>query len=98
MKQVNIDVNPAKKNGKGTMVHEDGSTYTGEYQDDLEDGQGTRIYPDGEKYIGGWKDGKKNRQGTTILAKGDKYIGEYKDNKRNPFRILGPLNNNLYVL
>ena len=53
-----------KKNGPGTETYEDGSSYVGEFKDDLPNGQGTYTYSDGDKYEGEWKDGKRTWQGT----------------------------------
>ena len=50
-----------------------GSTYKGEWKDDLKHGKGTYIYVTGEKYIGEWKNGNMNGQGAFNMADGTIY-------------------------
>ena len=69
-------------------TYEDGSTYFGEWKDNLRHGQGTMTYETGSKYVGEWKDGKKNGHGTYTLANGAEYVSEFKDGKSTrSFRV-----------
>ena len=69
---------------QGTMTYADGSTYTGEWRDDVRHGQGTGTYTDGGTYSGQWKDGEPNGQGTYTYANGRTYTGAFKDGKPAP--------------
>ena len=71
-----------KKNGHGTEIYKDGSTYVGEFKDGKYHGQGTYTFSDGRKYVGEFKDGKQNGQGTHTWSDGRKYVGEYRDEER----------------
>jgi len=62
-------------NGYGKFIFSDGTTYIGEFKNNIMQGQGIILYPDGTKMIGTWKNGKPHGQGTINLANGDEYIG-----------------------
>ena len=80
---VTIAILDGNRNGQGTLIWPNGTTYTGEFKDGKRYGQGTMNYASGETYTGGWRDGNLNGQGTLIWPNGDEYIGEFKDSKRN---------------
>ena len=75
-----------KGDGRGEVVHSNGSRYVGEVKEDKYNGQGI-FYDAGDKYVGERKDGKINGQGTYTYADGDKYVGEWKDGKLELFGI-----------
>ena len=63
-------------NGLGTMKYSDGSEYTGNWVNGVQQGHGTMKYDNGV-YEGEWRDGKKNGQGTYAWNDGRKYEGAY---------------------
>ncbi|MDA9749068.1 hypothetical protein N9U75_02840 [Pelagibacteraceae bacterium] len=83
------------KNGLGTYVWEDGTTYEGEwrngemYRDGIgciagncENGYGTVVWDDGDKYIGKFKNGALHGEGELTFAEnGEKWIGTWKNGK-----------------
>ena len=46
-------------NGFGTYTHTNGTTYVGQYVDDLREGQGTWTLFDGSKFVGICKDNRR---------------------------------------
>ncbi len=66
-------------NCEGTYTYEDGSTYVGDFKDDMFHGQGTYIFADGSTYVGNFKDNLFHGQGTYIFAVGSTYVGNFKD-------------------
>ena len=40
--------------GKGTMIWEDGSKYTGDFKEGRIEGFGTRTFVNGDEYTGSW--------------------------------------------
>ena len=63
---------------KGTAIY-DGTTYVGEFKEDVFHGQGTYIWSDGNKYVGEWKNGKHHGQGTHTFPDGVKLVGEFRE-------------------
>ena len=43
-------------NGQGTLTFANGTTYTGEFKDDMFNGQGTYTSANGYTFTGEWKD------------------------------------------
>ena len=60
-------------------TYADGSTYTGDWQNDLPNGRGTATYADGGTYTGEWQDGNFNGQGTRTFPDGTTYTGKWQD-------------------
>lgn len=52
-----------KKKGKGKAQYPDGSTYEGDFDNDLYDGQGKLHWKHGYKYTGQWKQGRMDGEG-----------------------------------
>lgn len=52
-----------KKKGKGKVQYPDGSTYEGDFDNDLYDGQGKLHWKQGYKYTGQWKQGRMDGEG-----------------------------------
>ena len=65
--------------GYGTLLLDDGRTYTGEFEGGQFHGQGTETWPDGGKYVGGYKNGLLDGQGTNTWPDGSKYVGGFKN-------------------
>lgn len=62
------------KKSMATRTYADGSVYTGEWKDSLQQGNGTYTWSNGDKYIGQWNNGlrdgngiKYNREGNILL-------------------------------
>lgn len=66
-----------KKEGNGTFVFEDGSIYTGTFDNDNINGQGILTIPGRGTYEGNFVNGKKSGQGTYKFINGDIYIGNW---------------------
>ena len=79
---VTIAILDDKRNGHDTATYADGSTYAGEWRDDVRHGKGIMKYVDG-RYTGEWKDDQRNGQGTATYADRSMYAGEWKDDQRN---------------
>jgi hypothetical protein len=56
--------------------YDDGTTYFGEFKDEVKHGQGTMTSLSGSRYVGEWTGDKKNGHGTFTWANGTKYVGE----------------------
>lgn len=55
----------------------EGSSYNGEWKDDMKHGFGTLIYPDGTKYEGDWSMNKRHGNGTLWIKEGKKSVKQY---------------------
>lgn len=65
-------------NGKGTFIDSEGSTYDGDWCDDLQHGYGCETWSQGKiKFEGNYVQGKKNGQGRYEWADGSFYEGEF---------------------
>jgi len=66
--------------GQGVRANPDGSIYSGQWRDGLQDGQGewTAPPPSCESYVGEWKRGKKHGFGLHRFVNGDTYEGDWK--------------------
>ena len=65
-------------------TYEDGSTYFGEWKDNLRHGQGTMAGSDGGNYVGEWKNGQQHGYGTrNDTVRCIKYVGEWKDGMKH---------------
>ena len=62
-------------NGQGTYIFDDGSKYTGSFQDGLPEGEGKVVYSNGEIYEGKMKGGSFEGFGVLNLANGVKVSG-----------------------
>lgn len=69
--------------GQGQRRNVDGSVYTGEWKNGLEDGYGEWKAPDPsfESYLGEWKEGKRHGFGIHKFANGDAYEGDWAKGK-----------------
>lgn len=67
-------------NGYGTFVDSQGSTYEGEWMDDLQHGYGCETWSQGKiKFEGNYMQGKKNGKGRYEWQDGSYYEGEFVD-------------------
>jgi hypothetical protein len=84
------------ENGRGVFVFkEDGSKYTGSFQDNLPNGEGVMEFANGEKYTGQWVDGNFDGKGTLQLMDGTEVAGYwlngvYKGEELNPDQPVRP--------
>jgi len=72
-----------KPHGDGVRHGSDGSSYSGQWANGLQDGHGEwRAGPPSyESYVGDWKMGKRHGFGIQKFANGDRYEGDWKDGK-----------------
>eukprot|EP00003_Mantamonas_plastica_P018366 TRINITY_DN3008_c0_g1_i4.p1 TRINITY_DN3008_c0_g1~~TRINITY_DN3008_c0_g1_i4.p1 ORF type:complete len:213 (-),score=55.38 TRINITY_DN3008_c0_g1_i4:21-659(-) len=73
--------NGKRSEGKYTFVS--GSSYNGEYRNNLRDGQGVFEDTKGNEFNGEWKNGVKEGQGEYTYSNGDKYQGEWKNGNKD---------------
>ena len=67
--------------GKGRMVFEDGSVYTGFFLNGLPDGEGECRYVNGEVYKGRWRNGRPSGRGCYSYTNGVVLNGEWSEGK-----------------
>jgi len=67
--------------GKGRMVFEDGSVYTGFFLNGLPDGEGECRYVNGEVYKGRWSNGRPSGKGQYSYTNGVVLNGDWRDGK-----------------
>ena len=67
--------------GKGRMVFDDGSVYTGFFLNGLPDGEGECRYVNGEVYKGRWSNGRPSGKGQYSYSNGVVLNGEWRDGK-----------------
>lgn len=72
---------------KGTFRYVSGSSYEGEFRDNLKHGIGIFRYPDGTEYEGEWQEDQKHGRGVFTMSDGDKYEGEFRDDKINGYGV-----------
>ena len=58
----------------------DGTRYSGDWKDDLQEGQGEEILPDGTIYSGQFKEGEKSGKGIVRWPDGSYYDGDFENN------------------
>lgn len=77
-----------------------GSSYKGQWQDDLKQGFGTEVTPDGTKYEGEWANNRKHGRGTFFIKKGKKfirqYVGDWADGNMHGFGVFYYPNGEIY--
>lgn len=66
----------------GTIKHQDGTIYHGDFQNGKYNGHGTIVHPDGRSYTGGWAEGKQHGHGVQTLKCGKPVKGEWVEGKR----------------
>lgn len=66
--------------GKGTLLdHNDGSKYSGDWQNGRMHGHGTISSPGKFTFVGEWKDGRYHGKGTLTVADGRAFKGHWED-------------------
>lgn len=85
-------------NGKGTMMYNDGSTWTGNWEDNKKQGEGTLTLRSGTVYTGTWADNVLQPKVEVRYADGDKYSGNVdgKSLKKKDFGVLKFANGDEY--
>lgn len=68
---------------RGRIRWEDGSTYSGQWQNGKMHGRGVMKWPDGSSYVGEWNSGRRSGFGTYTWKSGSKYMGSWKDNRKH---------------
>ncbi len=71
-----------KKINSNTYKYDDGTTYVGEFKNEIFEGKGTITYADGEKYTGDFVNYQFDGIGTYVWKDGGRYEGEYKNGQR----------------
>lgn len=67
--------------GRGIMRYDNGSIFSGQWENGKMHGNGMVRWEDGSIYSGQWVHGKRSGFGTYIWPNGDSYVGEWKDNQ-----------------
>ena len=62
-------------------IHENGSRYTGQWLDDVQEGEGEEFRHNGSKYKGQYQGGKKHGYGIFVYSDGSQYSGYWEENK-----------------
>jgi hypothetical protein len=70
-----------EREGYGLMIWNDGSIYTGKWEEDIAQGYGKLTHADGDIYEGMWSDNMANGYGTFKNKLGGLYKGEWKNDK-----------------
>lgn len=83
--------------GFANYTLEDGSTYSGEWNNSKQHGRGSIIYASGAIYIGEWIEGEINGYGTFTSTKGTTYVGEWQNRKQHGKGTLTWSNGTNYV-
>ena len=85
-----------KREGKGTMLYNNGDKYEGEWKNDVIEGRGKFYWNDGEIYEGDWKNGVRDGKGIDIYIDKEKYEGDWKNDLREGRGIYYYLNGDRY--
>jgi len=72
-----------EREGRGTMVYDDGDMYEGQWRAGEKHGQGKFSFATGDVYEGEYAKDKKHGKGTYTYAGGDVYEGEYAEGKKH---------------
>ncbi|MGB3079792.1 MAG: caspase family protein [Saprospiraceae bacterium] len=67
--------------GKGRLIFDDGSAYTGFFSNGYPEGEGECKFVNGDLYNGDWSNGKPNGRGKYTYANGISLSGEWKEGK-----------------
>ena len=72
-----------RREGEGTLISNDASSYRGQFKDGLFHGHGTLCNDDGSVYDGEWANGKKHGVGKFLFPDKAVYSGEFRKGKFN---------------
>ena len=75
------DAENGQRDGYGTLISADDSTYFGEFKQGVASGSGVFEAPDGGQFVGRFEGGDPNGHGTAIGADGTSYQGLFIDGK-----------------
>ena len=76
--------NKKHSNGKSTMYYKDGTTYIGQWKNDMRDGEGILYYSTGEKFMGHFKEDKKEGKGYFYSKNYNSiFLGNYKNDVKD---------------
>ena len=79
-------------NGSCQLSWEDGSVFSGEFDNGAINGFGLYQFPDGASYEGFWNNNCKHGTGVMFYANGDKFQGEFRNDSPNGKGIFYSLN------
>ena len=85
-----------KKNGKGFYVWHDGSTYEGDFKDDLRHGNGLFNWSNGESYKGDYLEDERTGLGIYRWPDGSFYEGSFLKGKRHGTGVFQSINGVVY--
>lgn len=85
-----------KKNGKGFYVWHDGSTYEGDFRDDLRHGNGLFNWSNGESYKGDYLEDERTGLGIYRWPDGSFYEGSFLKGKRHGSGVYQSINGVIY--
>ena len=80
------------REGKGTMLFENGDKYIGDWINDKVEGKGIYYFITGEIYDGEWINNNREGKGILYYSKGDRYEGDWKNGKRDGEGIIYYIN------
>lgn len=85
-----------KKNGKGFYVWHDGSTYEGDFRDDLRHGNGLFNWSNGQSYKGDYLEDERTGLGIYRWPDGSFYEGSFLKGKRHGSGVYQSINGVIY--
>ena len=85
-----------RKNGKGFYVWHDGSTYEGDFMDDLRHGNGLFNWSNGESYKGDYLEDERTGLGIYSWPDGSFYEGSFLKGKRHGSGVYQSINGVIY--
>ena len=94
------DKNIIRDRTKPVFPFVSGSSYKGQWQNDVREGFGTEVNPDGTKYEGEWLDNRRHGKGTIFVKSGKKlartYVGEWANGQMEGFGVYYYHNGEIY--
>ena len=95
-----LDKNIIRDRMKPVFPFVSGSSYKGEWKQDVREGFGTEVNPDGTKYEGEWQDNRRHGKGTIFVKQGKKlartYVGEWANGSMEGFGVYYYPNGEIY--
>lgn len=73
----------APKNGHGSVVYQNRSTYEGQFMNYMRHGKGTLTLSDGTRYQSEWKNDERNGSGKEFCPDGTTFVGLYLNGMRH---------------
>ena len=75
-----VNCSTKQRQGRGTIMWDDKSTFEGFWMADKANGRGRMIFADGSIYEGNWVNGRQNGYGVFSSIEGVKYHGNWQEN------------------